>query len=229
MNVVTTPMPVDSTNCRNCALARLRIVPLPARMSDRLASRISAHARSTMVSSGTGRRNRRTGTGGCVASSRAMSSGNSIRHAPGFSDRASRTALRTTSGIVVRVSDRLPPLGDRPEHADHVHDLMRLLVQPLRVPLPAQHQDRRPVHVGVGHPGDEVRGARPEGAETAGRVAGQPAIDLRHERRALLVPTPDEPDLVGLLERHHEVGVLLARHAEDVLDALVLETLHEQI
>ena len=101
MNVVTTPMPVDSTNCRSCALARLRIVPFPARMSGRFASRISSHAWSTIVSSGTGRRNRRTGTGGCVASSRAMSSGSSMRQAPGFSVRASRTALRTTSGMLL--------------------------------------------------------------------------------------------------------------------------------
>ena len=57
----------------------------------------------------------------------------------------------------------------------------------------------------------------------------EPAMDLRHERRALLMPAQNERDPLGLLERHHEVGVLFARHPEDVLDALVLETPHEQI
>ena len=100
MKVLTTPMPVFLTNSRSCLLARRRIVPLPARMIGRLAVRIISQARSTILSSGTGRRNLRTSIGSVVASRSAMSSGSSMWQAPGFSVRARRTALRTISGML---------------------------------------------------------------------------------------------------------------------------------
>lgn len=121
------------------------------------------------------------------------------------------------------------PLGDRPEHLDHVHDLVRFLVQSRRGALPGQHQHRRAIHVRIGHAGDEVGGARPEGGQTAGRVPGEPPVDLGHEGGTLLVAGQHEAHAVRALQRHHEIGVLLAGHTEDVLDALGLQTLDEQI
>ena len=100
MKVLTTPMPVFSQRMRSCLLARFRMQPLPAKMIGRRASSSSSKARSTILSAGTGRR-KRLGSIGCVSTScLARSSASSIRQAPGFSVRASRTALRTTSGIV---------------------------------------------------------------------------------------------------------------------------------
>ena len=124
---------------------------------------------------------------------------------------------------------RRRPLGHRREHADDVHDLVRFLVQAIGRALPGQHEHRRAVHVRVGDAGDQVRRAGTQRAQCAGRVAGQPAVDLGHERGALLVARQDELDLVRFLERHHEVGVLLAGDAEDVFDAFFLETLDEQV
>ncbi len=58
--------------------------------------------------------------------------------------------------------------------------------------------------------------------------AGQPAVDVGHERRALLVPRRDELDR-AVEQRVHHVDVLLAGNAEDVLDAFVLEALDQQL
>ena len=100
MNVLTTPIPVFSQNRCNWLLARRRMQPLPARMTGLLAFRRSSNAWSTILSSGTDRR-RRLGTRGRADVSRlATSSGSSICTAPGFSVVATRTALRTISGMV---------------------------------------------------------------------------------------------------------------------------------
>jgi hypothetical protein len=43
------------------------------------------------------------------------------------------------------------------------------------------------------------------------------------------MPGQDEADLLRLFQRQHEVGILFAGHAEDIFDALVLETLNQKI
>ena len=96
-----TPMPVFSHKSRSCLLARLRIQPLPAIMIGRLAFKICSTAWLRILSSATGRRNRSGCNGLESVSIFAMSSGNSIWQAPGFSVRASRTALRIISGILL--------------------------------------------------------------------------------------------------------------------------------
>ncbi len=68
----------------------------------------------------------------------------------------------------------------------------------------------------------------PEGRRAHTGAPGQPAEDLGHERRRLLVPDQDVPDgrpgqSVG------EVDVLLAGDAEHARDALVLEAAYEQV
>ena len=116
------------------------------------------------------------------------------------------------------------PLRDRREHRHHVHDLVRFFVQPLRGALPGQHQHGSPIHVGISHAGDEIGRPRPQRAQTACRIPRETPVNLGHEGRPLLVPGENEPDLVGLRQRHDEIRVLLPRHAEDVLDAFFFQT-----
>ena len=50
----------------------------------------------------------------------------------------------------------------------------------------------------------------------------------RHECRGLLVSRHHQLD-AGFAKRLDDVEILLARHAEDPLDALVLERRHQQV
>ena len=54
-------------------------------------------------------------------------------------------------------------------------------------------------------------------------LAGEAPVGFGHEGGALLVPGGDKGDLRGALEGLVYVERLLARYAEDVLDALVFE------
>ena len=127
-----------------------------------------------------------------------------------------------------RVPNRVRPLGDRPEHGDRVHVLVALLVQAPGAPLPDDAHQRRAVHVGVGDPGDEVRRPRPQGAEADPRLAGEAPVRVRGEGGGLLVPAEHEPD-AAVHEREHHVRVLLARHAEDVGDALRFQAADKEV
>ena len=53
-----------------------------------------------------------------------------------------RRAVADDLRDVVRVEDRLRPLGHRLEHADHVHVLVTLFVLPLAIRLPCQADQR---------------------------------------------------------------------------------------
>ena len=131
-------------------------------------------------------------------------------------------------GDVVRMVERLRPLGDRPVHGDRIHVLVALLVEALGIGLAEDADQRRAVHVGVGDASDQVGRARPERAEADAGLAGQPAIGVGHERRGLLVAAQHELDL-AIHQGNHHVGILLARNAEDVGHALGLETPHEEV
>lgn len=74
-----------------------------------------------------------------------------------------------------------------------------------------------------------VGGARAEGAEATGKIAGQTPVHLSHERSALFMPAEHEADLLGALERYHEVCILFSGSTEDVLDAFKLQALHQQV
>src|SRR5258706_3215048 len=126
------------------------------------------------------------------------------------------------------LEDLCAVLGDRVEHVHQVEDLVAFLVQSRRRALPRDRDDRRAVHVGVGHAGDEVGRTRPQRRHAHARLLGETSVDVGHERRALLVMAGDEVD--GAREQGgHDVDVLLAGNAEDVLDALVLEALDHQL
>ena len=59
-------------------------------------------------------------------------------------------------------------------------------------------------------------------------LAGEPAVGRRHEGGRLLVPGQDQLDLRAL-QQLDDVEVLLARNAEDAVDALVLQRRDEKI
>ena len=59
-------------------------------------------------------------------------------------------------------------------------------------------------------------------------LAGQPPIGRGHEGRGLLVARQDQLDR-GVAQAFHDIEVLLAGHAEDPVDALVLECGDQQI
>ena len=120
------------------------------------------------------------------------------------------------------------PLGDRPHHGNRIHVLVALLVQPGGRALADNADQRGSVHVGIGNAGHQIGRPRPQRRQTDPGLAGQPAIDIRHEGGGLLVPAKDEIDRT-VHQRQHDIGVLLARHAENVGDTLGLQTADEQI
>ena len=148
--------------------------------------------------------------------------------------RAGLLALGHLEGLAHHLGDdrrvRQPgvPLRDRPHHAQEVDVLVRLLVHPLEVALAGERDERRAVEVGVRHRGHEVQRAGAERAEADARVPGQAAVDVGHVGAALLVAHRHELDRRAR-ERLVQVERLLARDAEDVLHALGLEALHEDV
>ena len=100
------------TNCRNEStagrpVASLRMTPFPTRITGRFAASMMSRARSITLSSARGYVVRRISSGLASTLSAAMSSGSSMCAAPGFSSRARRNALRTTSGTVFATVTRL--------------------------------------------------------------------------------------------------------------------------
>ena len=125
--------------------------------------------------------------------------------------------------------DARVPLRDRLEHPDDVDDLVGLLVELVGARLAGDRDHRRPVEEGVGDAGDEVRRARPERRHRDGGPAGQAAVDVGHERGALLVAGRDVADGAVVAQRVEDVHRLLAGHREDVLAALGREAVDEQV
>ena len=101
------------------------------------------------------------------------------------------------------------------------------LVHPVMGGLAGERDEWRPVHIGIRHPGDEIRGARPQRGETNPRLAGQPAVHVRHEGRALLVAGGDKTDRRAE-EGVEQIHVLLARHTKNVLDPFVLQAFNDE-
>ena len=131
-------------------------------------------------------------------------------------------------GDHLRGADLGRVLGDRVEEVHQVEDLVALLVHPCRRALTGDRDQRRAIHVSVGDAGHEVGGAGAEGRKADPGTAGQPAIDIRDEGGALLVPGWHELHR-GVDQRVEEVDVLLARDAEDIVDAFVLEAAREEL
>ena len=95
--------------------------------------------------------------------------------------------------------------------------------------LAGDGDDRRSVEVGVGDAGQQVGGAGPERRHGDGRATREPAVDIGHERGALLVAGGDVADRLGPREGLEDVHRLLAGHGEHVLAVLCLEAVDEQV
>ena len=101
-------------------------------------------------------------------------------------------------------------------------------MEPLGAGLADEADQRRAVHVGIGDAGDQIGGTWAEGAEADAGLPREPAVDIGHESRRLLVAAEDEVD-VALHQRHHHVGVLFAGNPENVCHALGFEAFDEKI
>ena len=128
--------------------------------------------------------------------------------------------------------DSLVPLGHRFQHPDDVDELMGLLVDLVRAGLAGEGDHGRPIQEGIRDARHQVRGAGPQGGHRNGGPAGQPAMDVRHECRALLVAGRNVPD-AGRLSGGSGQGIqdvhgLLAGHREDVVAAFGREALDQE-
>ena len=115
-------------------------------------------------------------------------------------------------------------LGNRLEQIDQIEDLVAFLVQAFGRTLPGNTDNRSPVHVGIGKAGDQVGGTRPQRRKTDTGLAGEPPVDIGHERRTLLVTRGNKADGTGEQSIHHG-QVLLAGNTKDLGDALVFQAL----
>jgi hypothetical protein len=118
---------------------------------------------------------------------------------------------------------------DRPHHPHDIQDLEPALFRFLDRFLAGDHQHRHPAQLGIGRRCHEIGGSRSQRRQANAGLAGVPSIGRGHESRALLMPRQDQFDLGRSRQAVEEIKVLLAGHAEDVLDALVLEALDEQV
>ena len=204
---------------------------MPARMIGRVAPAMRSAARSIASSVGSGKASVASSSGWSEASTSvaAMSSGSSMWVGPGFSMPRHPERLGDDLGDRARDLDPCRPLRDRLEHPRDVDVLVRLLVDLVDPGLPGERDHRRAVEVGVGDAGDEVRRARPQRRHRDRAAAGEPAVDVGHERGALLVAGRDVADARVVGERLEDVHRLLAGHGEDVLAALGREAVDEEV
>ena len=231
MNVTATGTWRPRAKARSSAEAWRRRTPLPARTSGRCASAMSVGGVGDRLVGRLGevvlrRRQRRSASSTGIA---AMFSGSSTWVGPGFSSVATRNALRDDLGDRLGRSTRVVPLRHRLEHPDDVDDLVGLLVELVERGLAGDRDHRRAVEVGVGDAGNEVRRARPERRHRHGAAAGEAAVDVGHERGALLVAGRDVAGPRWSLSALEDVHRLLARHREDVLAALRREAVDEEV
>ena len=137
-----------------------------------------------------------------------------------------RRAHRLRDGV--GSADPRRPLGDRLEHPRDVDELVRLLVQLVRAGLPGDGDHRRPVEERVRDARHEVGRARAERRHRDGGPPREPAVDVGHERRTLLVTGRDVTHAVVVRQRVEDVHRLLAGDGEDPLAALGGEAVDEQ-
>ena len=156
------------------------------------------------------------------------SSGSSMCVGPGFWPCATLNALRTASGIIRALLSRVFHLviGLNIETTS-MYWWLSLCVRS-RSPWPVSTTIGERSRKASAIAGDEVRRPRPERAEADARAAGEAAVHVGHVGAALLVADGDELDR-RVRERAVELERLLAGDAEDVLDALRLEAVDEEV
>src|SRR5690606_18365086 len=77
--------------------------------------------------------------------------------------------------------------------------------------------------------GDQIGRTRPQRSKTHAGLAGMPAIGRGHEACALFMPGKDQSDPGRAAEAVEHIEILLTGNPKDILDALLLKTLDEQI
>ena len=228
MNVSATGMPVARTNSRSAGVAPERTTPLPASATglDGAADdvgRLEQLARLGLGPRGAPARQRPGVDLGLHDVLGQLDVGRAGLLALGDLERLAHHLGDDVGVVQARV-----PLGDGRHHAHQVDVLVRLLVHALQVALAGERHQRRAVQVGVGHRGGQVQRAGAERAQAHAGVAGQAAVGVGHVAAALLVADGDEVDRRAR-ERLVQVQGLLTRDAEDVLDPLGLQALHEHV
>ena len=118
-------------------------------------------------------------------------------------------------------------LGYRLEDPGEIQHLVRFLVQACGGGLPGDCYQRGMVHVGVGHPGQQIGCPGTQRGETDACLPGQAAVDIGHEGRTLFMAHGDKAD-GGIQQGIHDVEVFLAGDTEDVLHPLVFQATHKQ-
>ncbi len=229
MNVVITCRPVSSQKARSACEAPWRTTPLPARITGISAVCSSSAARSRLTGSAS--------TIGCGARGSGRPDDAPRHHVLGELEvgRAGLLGDGRGEGLAHRLADHARvvharvPLGHRAQHVDGVDELVRLLVHAGEGDLPGQRHQGRLVERGVADAGGQVGGAGTERREAHAGLAGEAPVGVGHERGALLVTHRHERDLLGVIQRLAEVQRLLAGDAEDVLGALGLEALDEEL
>ena len=194
---------------------------------------MSAAADSTASSVGSGNQVR-LGTRGRVQAPDsggiwARFSGSSMCVGPGFSRPAIRNALRTISGMASMRSTRPFHLVMGRNSCTMSMSWWASLCSLSEPDLARQRDHRGTIEEGVGDARHEVGGARSQGGHGHGAATGEPAVDVGHERGALLVTGRDvaDPGMVG--ERLQDVHGLLAGDREDVLAAFGVEAVDQQL
>ena len=127
-----------------------------------------------------------------------------------------------------RGQDHIRPLGHRREHRHQVDALVRLLVDPVQANLRRQRHHRRAVRGGIGRAQQQVDRTRAQRRRAHPGAAGQPAVDLGHKRRRLLMTHQHIPDRRAD-QGVSEADVFLTGDAEYDGDALPLQAAHQQI
>jgi hypothetical protein len=117
-------------------------------------------------------------------------------------------------------------LGDRLEQVHQIEDLVALLVHPGRCALTGDRDNGGAIHVGVGDPRYQVGRARSKRRQAHPGPPRQPAVDVGHEGRALLVAGQNEADR-AVDQGIKQIDVLLAWQPEDVFNPFVLEAFRE--
>ena len=92
----------------------------------------------------------------------------------------------------------------------------------IRADLAGNGDEGRAVAVGVGYSRNEVRRAGAEGRHADAGLAGQAAVDVGHEGRALLMADGDKFDF-RTFQGVHDRQVFFAGNAEYVMDSLFFQ------
>ena len=148
--------------------------------------------------------------------------------------RALRLGQRDAEGLahqflhLLHVRNAVGPFGHRLHEGDLVHVLRRIAFAHHALLHAADADDGDVAAIGSGNAGGKIGDAGAFGRGHHRRTVAGARETIGHESRALFMARQHEADR-GTAQRHHEIGVLLAGHAEDMGNAFLLEAADEKI